>query len=268
MASAVRSARLYGLLLLADVRSRMQYRANYILLMITILPTQLLTLAFVWMLVQRFGRINGWGFWELAFLNGLIRVPQGIGYVFRSVMFVENYILAGTLDKFLLRPRDVLCQTIAERCNFASFFGEAVPGLAILAASAHQLRLAFGALDVLYLAAALAGGTMIYLGLMVAQGAACFFTLRGSALRTFMLTTQEYTSYPLTIYHPLLQLLLTFVLPFAFINFYPAHHFFRPGPAPFAPWLAYLTPALGAAVMYGAWRLWRAGLARYQGAGS
>ncbi|HLO01727.1 MAG TPA: ABC-2 family transporter protein, partial [Symbiobacteriaceae bacterium] len=62
-----------------------------------------------------------------------------------------------------------------------------------------------------------------------------------------------------------LRILLTWVLPFAFVGFYPAAYFLRPQ----AYWLwAAATPLMGIALFGAAVLIWRAGLKRYHGAGS
>ncbi|HTD36053.1 MAG TPA: ABC-2 family transporter protein, partial [Candidatus Limnocylindrales bacterium] len=80
---------------------------------------------------------------------------------------------------------------------------------------------------------------------------------------------QEFTRYPITIYSRGVRLLLTFVVPFAFMNYFPARYFLHKAhegamlPAP----VGLLTPAIGVVAVAIAYVFWRIGLNRYSGVG-
>jgi ABC-2 type transport system permease protein len=71
--------------------------------------------------------------------------------------------------------------------------------------------------------------------------------------------------YPLTIYHPVLRALLSWVLPFGFVAFYPATGFLGRG-----EFRAYFwgTPIVSAAVFALGLAVFQAGLRRYRSTGS
>jgi ABC-2 type transport system permease protein len=75
--------------------------------------------------------------------------------------------------------------------------------------------------------------------------------------------------YPLTIFNRTLQFVLTFLVPVAFMGYYPAAALLnRAGEVPFHPVLAYLTPAAGLVSLVLAYAFWQLGLDRYQSTGS
>jgi ABC-2 type transport system permease protein len=59
------------------------------------------------------------------------------------------------------------------------------------------------------------------------------------------------------------------VLPFAFVNYFPAAYFLRRGDGAFGlpPAVGLLTPLIGLVFAALAYRFWRFGLDRYQGVG-
>jgi ABC-2 type transport system permease protein len=74
--------------------------------------------------------------------------------------------------------------------------------------------------------------------------------------------------YPVSIYGWAVQLLLTFAIPVAFINYYPAGLLLdRPEYAQVQP-LVYAAPLVGAALFALSLYVWRRGLRLYNGAGS
>jgi ABC-2 type transport system permease protein len=76
----------------------------------------------------------------------------------------------------------------------------------------------------------------------------------------------NFARYPLNIYRPAIRLLLTFIVPFGFVAFYPSTAFLKSGEAfrnyaLAVPFAGVFMLALGALT-------WRAGIRRYAGAGS
>jgi ABC-2 type transport system permease protein len=73
--------------------------------------------------------------------------------------------------------------------------------------------------------------------------------------------------YPTHIYGPVLAFILTFVFPYVFVAYYPAHHFFKIPVQGFPGFFAYLTPVVAALTLAGAVAFWSFNLRRYQSSG-
>lgn len=78
----------------------------------------------------------------------------------------------------------------------------------------------------------------------------------------------EFIQYPLSVYHRGIRELLTFVLPYAFINYYPVQYFIDRQEGICPGILRYLTPLVGCGVFLLSRLFWRLGLRAYSGAGS
>ncbi len=80
---------------------------------------------------------------------------------------------------------------------------------------------------------------------------------------------QTMTSYPMHIYQDWLRSIFTFVIPMAFVNYYPALWLLgKPDPLGGPPWLAFLSPFVCVAVLAVGVRMWSFGARRYQSTGS
>jgi ABC-2 type transport system permease protein len=81
---------------------------------------------------------------------------------------------------------------------------------------------------------------------------------------------QDFTRYPISIYTRGVRIVLTFVLPFAFMNYFPATFFLQKADTGlhFNPAVGLLTPAIGLAWLAAAYAFWLVGLRYYQGTGS
>jgi ABC-2 type transport system permease protein len=114
------------------------------------------------------------------------------------------------------------------------------------------------------------GGACIDLGISLFIATAAFWFIRVDALRWIVLQLeQEFTRYPLAIYSRGVRLLLAFVLPFAFMNYFPATYFLNKteNGLGLPPAIGLLTPLIGALFATCAYAFWRLGLKRYQGVG-
>lgn len=74
----LRQLRLYGVLVRASMRAQGQYRANLVIEIIGAIAYQGAGFAFVWVVVDRFGEIGGWGLPELALLYGMRLGSHGV----------------------------------------------------------------------------------------------------------------------------------------------------------------------------------------------
>ncbi len=80
-----------------------------------------------------------------------------------------------------------------------------------------------------------------------------------------MWNLQNYGRYPVTMYNKIMKILLTWLIPFAFVGFYPSAYFLDR-----ANWgvFAWLTPVMGAVFLGAGVTVWNIGVKRYRGAGS
>lgn len=80
-----------------------------------------------------------------------------------------------------------------------------------------------------------------------------------------MYNIQNYGRYPVTIYNRAIQVLLTWIIPFAFVGIYPAALFLQRDEMRS---MAILTPVVGAVFLAIGLVSWNYGVRRYKGAGS
>ena len=106
--------------------------------------------------------------------------------------------------------------------------------------------------------------------MLVASSVMSFFTVNENPVLDFLLfNVKGFTNYPITIYPKAIQILLTFILPFAFINFYPASLLLgKAVPEGFPAVLPYLTPVVGIICFTLSVLLWNWGLKHYKSTGS
>src|SRR5215510_16009071 len=96
---------LYFRLIQISLVARMQYRANFIVGILGLIVWNVVNLGLISVLVTRFTNLNHWTIWELVFLYCLWILGHSLYSLFFShTTRMEDYLIAGTFDQFLLRP--------------------------------------------------------------------------------------------------------------------------------------------------------------------
>lgn len=171
--------------------------------------------------------------------------------------------MRGELDRVLVRPLSALLQVQLELARPQTLNG-VVLGVIILGVSSQQLGITWTFAAILAVFAGVFGAWLLYGGLYIAIASLSFWTQDRVGLFPIAYNLINFGRYPLTVYPLFIRFLLTFVLPYGFLAFYPAAGVLRP---------AYQTVGLLTLPVGGVWFmvsmvLWRRGLARYEGAGS
>jgi ABC-2 type transport system permease protein len=252
-----------------NVLTTLEYRANFLLWLLFTGVYHGTAITALWVMLQNFPSMNGWDFRDMAFLYGLWMVAHALANtLFSTVNEIPEWIRDGHFDRLLLRPIDTLFGAITT--PGAIFPDELLLALGYLTIATIASRAHVDPWFVLLVAAVVAGGALIDLAIGLLIATAAFWFIRVDALRWIVLQLeQEFTRYPITIYSRGVRLLLTFVIPFAFMNYFPAAYFLhKPETGVALPAVVGLaTPLVGLVFSGAAYGFWRLGLTRYQSVG-
>jgi ABC-2 type transport system permease protein len=116
---------------------------------------------------------------------------------------------------------------------------------------------------------AVVGGTLIQGAILVLISALAFWTTRSERFYwVVMFPAKNLMNYPLSIYPRVVQWAVTFILPFAFVNYLPAMLLLGKTDPQLPNYLGFLSPVVGILFFWLCWRIWMAGLDRYKSTGS
>jgi len=252
-----------------NLLTTLEYRANFFIWFAFTFVYHGTAIAALYIVLQTFPSMNGWSFRDMAFLYGLWMVGHALNNTFFSAIGdIPEHIRDGEFDRFLVRPLDTLFQAITLPGQI--FPDELLLALVYFAATVWYSRVHVDPVFIVFVPLVAAGGALIDLAISLIISTVAFWFIRVDALRWIVLQLeQEFTRYPLAIYSRGVRLLLAFVFPFAFMNYFPATYFLHKteNGLSLPPAVGLLTPIIGitfAAVAYG---FWRVGLNRYQGVG-
>ena len=262
--------RLYLRLIGAQIRSEMQYRASMIAETFGALLITGLDFASILILLQRFQQIGGWTLAEVAFLYGTSAISFSLAELNAGGYdYFDQMVVRGEFDRLLIRPLSLFFQMLTEAWPLRRF-GRLTQGVIAFGFALSVLRPTWGAAQWAFLGVMLAGGMLFFLSIFIIGSTACFWSPQTSELtNVFTYGGQFMTSYPMSIYERWMRDFFTFIIPMAFINYYPSLFLLgKPDPFGMPAWLPFLSPIAAVAMFGAALAFWRFGVRHYQSTGS
>jgi ABC-2 type transport system permease protein len=143
-------------------------------------------------------------------------------------------------------------------------------GVVVIAIAQRMLAIDWTPGKALVLAVALVSGTGIFFAIFVMGAVFCFWTVQGKeATHVFTYGGDFMSSYPMDVYRGWLRRFVTFVIPLAFVNYYPALFILeKPDPLGLPGWVRLCSPVVAALLGVIAWRAWSVGVRHYQSRGT
>jgi ABC-2 type transport system permease protein len=263
------SFRLYFSMVSFSIRAQLEYPYAFVMNILGWAMNYAGTAITMWVLLFSFQTIQGWTFWELLFLFALSVLSWGLCIIFffhfRSL---DQYILNGTFDRFLIRPIHPFMHFMASKFDVGAF-GHLLFSIMAFVLAYRQLGLSWSLVQWLIFLAALLGGVLIQGGILIFISALAFWTTRSESFYwVIMFPAANLLNYPLSIYPKGFQWAITFILPYAFINYLPALLLLGKADSSYPSALGLLSLPAGIVFFAICVRLWLQGLSHYKSTGS
>lgn len=264
----VRTVGLFWLFVRVSVQNFAAYRFDFIVRFLVSAMHLGAELLAVWTIFHNTRSLNGWRTEHMLVLVGVYRLVAG-GIRMSIVPNMRKVLLdirEGTLDFVLLKP--INSQVLVSIREFVVWrVSDVLLGAAVAFYGgfllSQRLSLAAAGLFVLMIAAAFA---IIYsLWLMLAT--LCFWFVRVQNIEMVFWNVFEAGRFPISIYRPWVQWVLTFIVPLAFITTFPAAALAgSDGVAGVPGWSPVAAVLIAAVLLAASSRFWRFGLKHYSGA--
>jgi ABC-2 type transport system permease protein len=250
-------------------KADMAYRADFLVNFFVNIGYSIMQLFFLWAIFYRVPTLAGWTFEQVVLIFGCGQISFGYFSVFcfeLAVGFTDYYVIEGNLDRPLLRPISPLLQLVMENITLREVT-VIIKGTAIVWWALAHLKPAVPMTFGVFCAAQVMGmlGAVVYAGVFLAVAAAGFWIKDRVGLSSPLFSISEAGRYPLTIYHPAVQVFFSVIIPFGFCAFYPAVYF--TDPTHWASWLI-AGPFVAAAALAAGMALFKQGLRVYESTGS
>ena len=257
--------RIYGKILTQDIKSKMSYRADFIISTIGMIFTNLAGFISFWILFRNFPSINGWGYYEMLFLYGfsLIAITP-VQCLFDNNWSLRMYVYSGDFIKYCFRPINLFFYYQSEIFDIKGL-GQLAFGIGTLVYSWAKLGLDVTFLAIVKTIVFLFTASLVMIALQNAAAATCFWIQNSFFLLDLVLKFKDYAKYPITIFSPVFKFIFTFIIPIAFIAYYPSLVILRPDEIPILSWIS---PLIGMLFFFLSYKFWMFGATRYSGTGS
>lgn len=257
--------RIYGKILAQDLKSKMSYRADFIISTIGMICTNIAGFISFWILFSRFPSINGWGYYEILFLYGFSLVSlTPVQCFFDNNWSLRQYVYSGDFIKYCFRPINLFFYFQSEVFDVKGL-GQLAFGLGTLIFAWVKLGLGFSVLMILKMIVFLLTASLIMISLQNAAAATCFWIQNSFYVLDLVMRFKDYAKYPVTIFNSVFRFIFTFVIPIAFIAYYPSLVILRPDAVPVLSWIS---PVIGLVFFWLSYRFWMYGALKYSGTGS
>ncbi len=258
---------LYSVYLQRAIKSRLEYKKDAVVGIFSFLVTNVLQFLSLMFIIRSIPNLNGWSMYELGFLYGFTMMPRAIDHLLTdSLWYVGHwYVRGGVMDRFLIRPVNVLFQVIAEIFQ-PEAIGELLLGLALLIVCGTKIEMNWSVGSVVVMIVATVFGALIFTAIKLITCSVAFWTKRSGHLMSMTYNVSEFARYPIDIYHPAIRFVMTYILPFGLIITMPVTILLK---GTYNPWIVSCTIIICAAVLsaIGCF-IWCMGLKNYESSGN
>lgn len=254
----------------AQIRGQVSYRASFLLNCLGQGIAQGTDLVVILILFSRVASLGGFDVHAVLLFYALAGLAFGLAdLIFGSIERLPTLIRDGTFDVLLLRPLETLAQLLVSDLQLRRI-GRIATALGVLAYSISTLDIQWTPAKVLLTVLAPVSGTLIFGSIFVAANTVSFWFIDARELANTVTYGGNYlTSYPITIYNHVLRYLLAYLVPGAFVSYYPALILLgRPDPLGAPSWIGWLSPLVAVLAATVAGALWRFAVRHYRGTGS
>jgi len=258
--------RIYRLFFAQYLKGLMQSKVDFFMGFLAFFTNQAMGILFLWVVFAQIPDLQGWGFNEMLFIYGFAQIPRGIDHMFTDLIWGlgQNMVIDGSFDRYLLRPINPLFHLCADRFQ-PDGIGELVIGIIILVVAASNLNVTVTPVVVLMFFVAIIAGTVIYTSVKLFFASLAFWIKQSLSLMNFAYRTADFAKYPIGIYAAPIRFTLSFIIPFAYVAFFPAAAFLGREPLFTTVGISVLIAIIIWLIAYGTFKR---GMGRYESAGN
>lgn len=256
---------IYRKILVQDLKSKMSYRADFVISNIGMIVSNLVGFVTFYILFQNFPSINGWTMYEMLFLYGFSLIAlTPVQCFFDNNWNLRYAVKTGDFIKYCFRPINIFFYYISEVFDVKGL-GQLAFGLGTLVYAWSHLAIPVTVATIAQTVLFLIAASLFMIAIMNFAAATCFWIQNSGYIMVIMFRFKDFAKYPASIFNSFFKIIFTFVIPIAFIAYYPSLVVLRPASVPLLSWLS---PLIGLIFFYLSYRFWLLGARKYDGTGS
>lgn len=265
MKNIIYNIKLYFLMFFASIKSMVEYRVDFLVGMISQILYELIEIIFIIIVFKNTNAINGWTFYEVLLLCGLLNIALGYVDLFFDEMYEvgPHYVKDGSFDLIMLRPIHPIISVMSKSQSLTAF-GYIVIGLVMSVLSLIKLNIVINIQTILFLLFITLIGGIIIGAIITILCVTSFWVMDSNEIMWSAFTMYKFSEYPLSVYNNFIKFILIFILPFAFVSFFPASYLLNKNYG----LLSFMAPIIAIIFWVIAVKLWNWGLKHYKSSGT
>lgn len=259
--------RLYLKYFSIQLRSIMEYKASFFLAAVGQAFTTFFSFLSIYFLFDRFGNIKGYTFSEILLCFSTIFMAFSLAECFgRGFDSFSQIISNSEFDRIMTRPQNEILQVLGSRIEL-SRVGRLTFGIIIFIYAVLKSNVMWDITRVITISLMIIGGICLFFSLFMIYASICFFTTEGlEFMNIFTDGGRELAQYPLNIYKNFVRKFFTYIVPIAFVNYYPFLYIIG---KTHGSWFLYmLSPVVSILFLIPGNIFWRFGVSHYKSTGS
>ena len=256
---------IYAKVLVQDLKSKMSYRADFIISNIGMIISNLVGFVTFYILFSNFPSINGWTMYEMLFMYGFSLIAlTPLQCFFDNNWNLRFMVRTGDFIKYCFRPINIFFYFISEVFDVKGL-GQLCFGVGTLVYAWSHLAIPVTFVTIMQMVLYLLAASLFMIAIMNFAAATCFWIQNSGYVMVIMFRFKDFAKYPASIFNTVFRVIFTFVIPIAFIAYYPSLVVLRPDNVPLLSWLS---PLIGLVFFYLSYKFWMLGVRKYDGTGS
>ncbi|MGB2965223.1 MAG: ABC-2 family transporter protein [Anaerolineales bacterium] len=257
--------RLYFLIEAQYIKSKMQYRDDFLISSIGMVFASLTTVGVFWVLFGTIPELAGWNFDQLVFIYAFYLLAiSPMQVLFDHFWQLRFHVIQGTFLKYYFRPLNMMFYYTSEMFDIKGVM-QVILGISLFVYASNLLSLQWNLIRILLLLITLFSASLVIISIMVIASCSTFWIYNSYPVMDLAWRLREYSPYPMTIFDGFFKILFTYVIPIGFVAFYPSQIFLQPDLI--SP-LVYFSPLVGLGMFGFAYWVWTKGVNSYSGTGS
>lgn len=266
MAKIKRYFCLYRVLIKQFFKTLVQSKVDFLMGLFGFFFTQVLGITFLYLIFDKIPSLNGWTLSQLIFIYGFAQIPRGIDHLFTDNIWLVAWrmVVNGDFDRYMLRPMNVFFQIICEKLQ-PDAIGELLIGTILIIMSLSKGIVIVDGVHIVMFIVSVIAGAVIYTSIKLFFASLSFWIKRSGPFLQVAYEMADFAKYPVEIYSKPIQFILTFVIPFAFVAYFPASYFLIQKSAFMTVGIECLIAVILSILAYSIFKI---GISRYESAGN
>lgn len=261
-----KNLRIYFKLQLMQIRTTIEYAGDFWIGVLGAMMLQASGLVFITSLFSQIPSVAGWSVWNIVLLYGLAMVPTGLRELFcDGFWMLRSRVNTGEFDRMLVRPVSPALQSATALVSIHGL-GGVILGSTLITLGLTRSDVAMHWWTMPFIVLVVISGTVLIGAISMLINLTAFWEPSAqSALPTMLAQFIDFAKFPIDIYNNVIRVLITVVLPYAFLSYFPALLILDRDTN--WKWLGLFTPAAALWMLLVTRFVWSKALNRYQGVG-